>query len=130
MMLRDEVFEAMTEEVFKGDGTLDKFMGDAVMVFFGAPLQQDDHAERAVKVALGMQRCIEEFNARHPDMKPLGIRIGINSGPAVVGDIGAFRRRDYTVIGDTVNTASRIESTVARVGQVVIGPATLPNEDP
>ncbi|MEE2886803.1 MAG: adenylate/guanylate cyclase domain-containing protein [Planctomycetota bacterium] len=122
--LLNEVFQALTEEVFEHGGTLDKFIGDAVMVFFGAPLDQPDHPQRAVRTGLAMQRRIQEFNSQNPDGPQLGLRIGINTGSAVVGDIGALQRRDYTVVGDTVNTACRIESSVAEVGQVVIGCST------
>jgi len=121
----NELFQMLTEEVFREGGTLDKFIGDALMVFFGAPIPQPDHALRAVRAARGMLARLEQFNAsRAPDAR-LGIRIGINTGPVVVGDVGALQRRDYTVIGDTVNVASRLESSVAQVGQVVIGPDTF-----
>ncbi len=120
----NELFEMLTEEVFREGGTLDKFIGDAMMVFFGAPLLQPDHAKRAVRTALAMQKRLGEYNSRHPGSAPLGVRIGINTGPVVVGDIGAVQRRDYTVIGDTVNVASRLESSVAAVGQVIVGSET------
>ena len=123
--LLNEVFQVLTEEVFAQGGTLDKFMGDAVMVFFGAPLPQPDHALRAVRTGLAMQQRIRQRNTENPQGPQLGLRIGINTGLAVVGDIGAIQRRDYTVIGDTVNTACRIESEIAAVGQVVIGSATF-----
>lgn len=122
--LLNELFEELTAEVFLEDGTLDKYIGDALIAFFGAPEQQDDHPARAVRTALGMQNRIREMSAQHPDWPPLSMRIGINSGPAVVGDIGSIQRSDYTVIGDTVNIASRLESQVAKAGDVVIGPAT------
>jgi adenylate cyclase len=121
----NELFEMLTEEVFREGGTLDKFIGDALMVFFGAPIPQPDHALRAVRAARGMLARLAEFNAARPPAAHLGVRIGINTGPVVVGDVGALQRRDYTVIGDTVNVASRLESSVAQVGQIVIGPETF-----
>ncbi len=122
--LLNQVFEMLSECVFLHKGTLDKFMGDGMLAFFGAPLEQPQHALHAVKAALQMQLEIQRYNAANPDQPDIGIRVGINSGPAVVGDIGSLTRKDYTVIGDTVNVASRLESSVAKPGQVVMGPGT------
>ncbi|MEC9476812.1 MAG: adenylate/guanylate cyclase domain-containing protein [Planctomycetota bacterium] len=122
--LLNELFETLTAEVFDQDGTLDKYIGDALIAFFGAPEEQDDHAARAIRTGIAMQKRLQEMADQHPDRPPLSMRIGINSGPAVVGDIGSKLRSDYTVIGDTVNTASRLESQVAQSGEVVIGPKT------
>ncbi len=120
----NQIFSVLTEEVFREGGTLDKFIGDAVMAFFGAPLAQPDHALRAVRSARAMLARLETFHAQCAPELRLGLRVGINTGPVIVGDVGAQQRRDYTVIGDTVNVASRLESSVARAGQIVIGPAT------
>jgi adenylate cyclase len=120
-------FSCAVESIFAYGGTLDKFIGDAVMAFFGAPIPQDDHADRAVLCGLMMQRLVSEWNAEREksSLPPVRIRVGINSGPAVVGNVGTEKRVDYTVLGSAVNIASRLESGVAKPGQVVVSNNTL-----
>jgi adenylate cyclase len=120
-------FSCAVESIFAYGGTLDKFIGDAVMAFFGAPIPQDDHADRAVLAGLMMQRLVGEWNAEREKtaLPPVLIRVGINSGPAVVGNVGTEKRVDYTVLGSAVNIASRLESGVAKPGQVVVSNNTL-----
>jgi adenylate cyclase len=120
-------FGFAVESIFAYGGTLDKFIGDAVMAFFGAPLPQDDHADRAVLTGLMLQRLVNDWNVERAktDLPPVMVRVGINSGLAVVGNVGTEKRVDYTVLGSSVNIASRIESGVAKPGQVVISQNTM-----
>ncbi len=120
----NEVFERLAQAVFECDGTLDKFIGDEIMAFWGAPVPCENHAERAVDCALGMQAALQAHNDAHPDRKPLHMSIGINTGDAVVGDIGSSKRKDYTVIGASVNLAKRVESFAAVEDDVAVGPDT------
>ncbi|MEW6683704.1 MAG: adenylate/guanylate cyclase domain-containing protein [Nitrospirota bacterium] len=109
----NEYLTAMTEVVFRWDGTLDKFIGDAIMAFWGAPVDQPDHAELAVRCALDMRRRLAELQAawRAAGTPQLNAGIGINTGEMVVGNTGAEgKKMDYTVIGDHVNLAARVES--------------------
>jgi adenylate cyclase len=119
-------FSFAVESIFAYGGTLDKFIGDAVMAFFGAPLPQDDHADRAVLTGLMLQRLVNDWNTERSktDLPPVKVRVGINSGLAVVGNVGTEKRVDYTVLGSSVNIASRLESGVAKPGQVVISQHT------
>src|SRR3954464_1007105 len=120
-------FSCAVESIFAYGGTLDKFIGDAVMAFFGAPLPQDDHADRAVLTGLMLQRMVNEWNVERAktNLPPVMVRVGINSGLAVVGNVGTEKRVDYTVLGSSVNIASRLESGVAKPGQVVISQNTM-----
>jgi adenylate cyclase len=121
-----EFFSLAADAIFEFGGTLDKFIGDAVMAFFGAPLPQPDHAERAVRCALAMMECLEDWNQRRraEGLEAVEVRVAIHSGPVVVGDIGSETRVDYTVLGNTVNVAARIEAFAAQPGQIVIGEST------
>ncbi|MBK8792654.1 MAG: GAF domain-containing protein [Holophaga sp.] len=118
-------FEVLTEQIFARGGSLDKYIGDAIMAFFGAPAPDPDHALHAVEAAVAMQQALLFMNENRPEGYPeLKMRIGVNSGEAFAGDIGCEKRMDYTVMGATVNLASRLESSAAKPGQIVVGPLT------
>jgi adenylate cyclase len=109
----NEYLSAMTDVIFKWEGTLDKFIGDAIVAFWGAPLKQDNHAELAVRCSLHMIKRLEELHQKwmSEGKTPLNIGIGLNTGEVVVGNIGAEgKKMDYTVIGDHVNIGARVES--------------------
>ena len=103
-LLLNDYLSRMTDIIFKYEGTLDKYIGDAIMAVFGAPLDMPDHAVRSIRAALEMRERLEEFNAERKEGPTLRIRIGINSGKAVAGEIGSINKKEYTVLGDTVNT--------------------------
>ncbi|WP_041948308.1 adenylate/guanylate cyclase domain-containing protein [Turneriella parva] len=112
----NDYLSKMTEIIFAQNGTVDKFIGDAVMAFFGAPRPTERDEENALLAAAAMTRALPEIAARHPGMAPLAIGIGIHTGEAIVGNIGSERRLDYTAIGDAVNLASRIEGLTKQYG--------------
>ncbi len=120
----NEYFELMTEIVFRNEGTVDKFIGDGLMAFFGDPLPQPDHALRAVRTGIEMQQAVRNLRARWETegRMPIHIRIGINSGEVVVGDMGSSRIMAYTAIGAHVNLGSRMESKAPVDGVLVSAP--------
>lgn len=117
----DEYFGAMVDIVFKYEGTVDKFIGDGLMVFYGDPEPQPDHALRCVRAAIEMQKKCRELKAKWEatGLFPLKIRIGINSGPVVVGNMGSARRLSYTVLGSDVNLAQRLEASAPVEGILI-----------
>jgi len=123
--LLNELFTILTEIVFRYEGTVDKFIGDSVMAIWGAPQLQPDHAARAIAAAEDMMRWLEAGNQgwRKKFGVTVELAIGINSGHAVVGNVGSETRMQYTAIGDVVNVAARLES-IARPQQILVTHAT------
>jgi adenylate cyclase len=118
-------FDCMSREIHANRGTIDKFIGDAVMAFWGAPAANADHALDACRAALACQRAIRMAGLTDDSGRALGVRIGINSGEVLVGNIGSEVRLNYTVIGDAVNVASRLEGINKQYGtHVIIGEET------
>ena len=112
--------DAVSEVIVTNGGTIDKFIGDAVMAFWGAPTAQQDHAVRCCRAALACRKAIEAAGVNDDQGHPLQIRIGINSGRMLVGNIGSELRLNYTVIGDAVNVASRLESANKQYGTLIL----------
>jgi adenylate cyclase len=115
-------FDAMTDVIFKYHGTLDKFIGDALMAFWGAPIKRPDHATQAVTAAVEMTRRLSDVNKAllSRDYPAIQIGIGINTGNVVLGNLGSVKKLDYTVIGDNVNLASRLEGLTSKYAQPVV----------
>jgi adenylate cyclase len=125
VQLLNRYFSAMTDIIFAHGGTLDKYLGDGMMALFGAPTVTDKDAANAMSAAVAMQRRMLSINdeLRAEGYPEIGIGIGLHTGEAVVGYIGSERRSEYTAIGDTVNTASRLESN-AKAGEILVSEAT------
>jgi adenylate cyclase len=124
-LILNNYLNKMTQIVFHHRGTVNKFIGDAVMAIFGAPPIDDPVAapERAIRAAIEMQGSLQEFLNQLADDRRFQIRIGINTGAVVAGYIGAEKHLEYTVLGDAVNIASRLES-LCPPGSILVGPKT------
>lgn len=123
--IMNDCFKELVEIIYKYEGVVDKFIGDAIMALFGAPLAHEDDPERSVRAALEMQIKIKELSTTIEERSgfPIQMRVGINTGAVVAGSVGSDLRMDYTVMGDTVNLASRMESA-AKIGSVLISEHT------
>ena len=121
----NEYFSAMMNIIFKYNGTLDKIVGDELMVVYGAPLEKEDDPDRAILTAIDMMTTLKELNAtrRKKKLKEIDIGIGVNTGEAVSGNIGSETQMDYTVIGDTVNLGARLCSA-AKPYEIIISEYT------
>jgi class 3 adenylate cyclase len=123
--IMDGCFKILMDEIHKYEGTINQFTGDGVMALFGAPVAHEDHTQRASHAALSIQKAMGEYGekvARDYGME-LKMRIGLNSGPVIVGAIGDDLRMDYTAVGDTTNLASRMQS-MAQPGTVLLSKNT------
>ncbi|MHB1117298.1 CHASE2 domain-containing protein [Sideroxydans sp.] len=124
--LLNRYFSLQVEVVFRHGGSLDKFIGDCIMAFWGAPLDDADHAKHAVEAALEMGEVLQKFKKElGEEDATFDVGIGIHSGPAVVGLIGSEQRREYTAIGDTVNLGSRIEGLTKGVSRILVSRETM-----
>jgi adenylate cyclase len=127
--LLNEIFQIVSDRILERGGTIDKFIGDSVMAYFGAPMPHADHALRAVRAGMAIVRSVEQRNReageREPytsERQPVSVGIGIHTGVVVVGNIGSDRRTDFTAIGDAVNVAHRLEK-LAKAGQILVSEA-------
>ena len=130
VMTLNEYFSEMIDIVFKHNGTLDKIIGDELMVVFGAPLAAEDDTERALNTAVEMQNKIKELNdtRKQRGEDPVLVGAGINKGFVVSGNIGSRDMMDYTVIGDTVNLGSRLCSA-AGPGEIIVSKEVIKNQE-
>ncbi|HSO72460.1 MAG TPA: CHASE2 domain-containing protein, partial [Thermodesulfobacteriota bacterium] len=130
--LLNEYLTAMTDIILEERGTVDKYEGDAIMAFWGAPLPLEDHALRACRAALRQQAALDELNRHFQEkgLPQLRCRMGLHTGQAVVGNLGSRKRFDYTVIGDTVNLASRLEGLNKFYGTAILASETTVQECP
>ncbi|MBW3012631.1 adenylate/guanylate cyclase domain-containing protein [Candidatus Woesearchaeota archaeon] len=119
VQMLNKYLSEMTESIFVYEGTLDKYIGDCIMAIFNAPLEQPDHAMQAIKAALDMQQRVRNVQAIATDVPRVDVGIGLNTGTAIIGNIGSQKKVDYTAIGDTVNTASRMCSLAGK-GELII----------
>ncbi len=125
LQLLNDYYEILVDTIFRHEGTVDKFIGDGIMVIWGAPIVHSDDPHRAVRAALDIHLALEEFNyiRMSKGEAPIEIGIGINTGEVVAGYIGSHRTMSYSVIGDTVNIASRL-CAAAKPGEIIISEYT------
>jgi class 3 adenylate cyclase/tetratricopeptide (TPR) repeat protein len=123
--LMTRAFELMLAEVHRYEGTVNQFLGDGIMALFGAPIAHEDHAQRAVRAALGIRRALDEYQGELERARGLTFKVrqGLNSGLVVVGSIGNDLRMDYTAVGDTTNVAARLQQA-AEPGRILISEST------
>jgi class 3 adenylate cyclase len=127
--LLNEIFQIASDRILEHGGTIDKFIGDSVMAYFGAPVPHPDHSQRAVNAAVEIIEIVAERNHRSRNLQPgaakiapVEIGIGVHMGNVVVGNIGSDRRTDFTAVGDAVNVAHRLEK-LARPGEILVSEA-------
>lgn len=118
--LLNDYLEFMSNVILSNNGTIDKYIGDAIMAIWGAPIKDADHATNAVEAAMQMKENLEKFKEMYPQYPEINIGIGINSGEMVVGNVGGSNRFDYTVLGDNVNLGSRLEGLTKKYGVTII----------
>jgi class 3 adenylate cyclase len=125
LKLLNDYYEIIVKVIFVHEGTVDKFIGDGIMVLWGAPIGHHDDPDRAARAALNIQSAIEDFNYTRASkgLAPVEVGIGINTGPVVAGYLGSSQTMSYSVIGDTVNMASRL-CDAAQPGEVIISEST------
>jgi adenylate cyclase len=125
LQMLNDYYELLVDIVFRHEGTIDKFIGDGMMVIWGAPVAHPDDPNRAVSAALDIRKSLEDFNFNRisTGQSPIEVGIGINTGEVVAGYLGSSLTMSYSVIGDSVNTASRL-CAVARPGQIIISEYT------
>ncbi|MCW9016300.1 MAG: adenylate/guanylate cyclase domain-containing protein, partial [Kangiellaceae bacterium] len=125
MTILNQYFDSQVEAIFATGGTLDKFIGDAIMAFWGAPIEDPNHAEHAIDAAIRMVENLIEFRKSLPEeLQEFDVGIGIHSGDAVVGMLGSAKRFDYTAIGDTINLGSRIEGKTKGIARILVSEST------
>ena len=126
--LINNLLTVLSNEILDNAGTIDKYMGDCIMAFWNAPTDQENHTDLALKASFDMEKALEEFNIEFQKQKgmELKIGIGINTGECIVGNMGSEKRFDYTVLGDPVNLASRLEGQSGTYGfQRILGQETV-----
>lgn len=129
VLLLNSLHERLVSCIFACDGTLDKYTGDGIMAYFGAPIADEEHADKALKCANLMRAAVNEMNEKRirDGLLPVNVGIGLHSGKVVVGDIGAEIRKEFTIIGDTVNTASRVEALTKKFDLQILATESVCN---